>query len=178
MTVSASVRTSHGDHVRNEVFRDAATMALYVSVVEIAELAAIPESHFAHGRVTGPVGGQLLAILWGTAIGLVLAHWFAFRVAGRAFGGERVTGLDTRIGFAQVGAGMFVAAVSSLPIVLLSDVQAQESVGDMPALLIGIVGYLIARSAGKSRVPSAFFGITALLLGVLVALVKNILVAH
>src|SRR6476661_4080196 len=136
MTADAPGLTKHDDHVRNEVFREAATMALYVSVVEIAELAALPESHFAHGRVTGPVGGQLLAILWGTAVGLALAHWFAFRLAGRAFGGERVTGLDTRIGFAQVGAAVFVAAVSSLPVLFLSDVQAQESVGDVPAVLI------------------------------------------
>jgi len=43
-------------------------MALYVSVVLIAELAALPEDHFAGGRVTGPVGVQLLEILWGTAL--------------------------------------------------------------------------------------------------------------
>ena len=35
-------------------------MVLYVSVVEIAELAALPESHFAHGRVTGAVGEKVL----------------------------------------------------------------------------------------------------------------------
>ena len=64
-------------------------MVLYVSVVEIAELAALPEAHFANGRVTGPVGAQLLAIVWGTAVGLAIAHWFAFRLAAPAFRGER-----------------------------------------------------------------------------------------
>src|ERR1051325_10320402 len=93
---------------RAHLVREAATMVLYVSVVEIAELAAIPEEHFAHGRVTGPVGGALLAIVWGTAVGLAIAHWFAFRVAAPAFRGERPTRLDNYIGLAQVGAAMLV----------------------------------------------------------------------
>jgi hypothetical protein len=163
---------------RTEVFREAVTMILYVSVVEIAELAAIPEEHFTHGHVTGAVGGQLLAIVWGTAVGLAIAHWFAFRVAAPAFRGERPTRIDTYVGLAQVGGAMFVAAVSSLPVLLMSDVRAQETTGDVPALLIGIVGYLIGRATGRSRLAAIFYGLTALALGVLVALVKTRLAAH
>src|SRR5262245_10537118 len=83
---------------RAEIFREAVTMVLYVSVVEIAELAALPEDHFLHGRVTGPVGVKLLEIVWGTAVGLALAHWFAFRLAAPAFRGETPTAHDTWIG--------------------------------------------------------------------------------
>src|SRR4051795_13754920 len=147
---------------RAEVFREAVTMVLYVSVVEIAELAAIPEEHFANGRVTGPVGASLLAIVWGTAVGLAIAHWFAFRLAAPAFRGERPTRLDTYIGLAQVGAAMLVAAVSSIPVLLFSDVRAQETTGDVPALVIGVVGYLIARTTGRSRLATCFYGATAL----------------
>jgi hypothetical protein len=163
---------------RLEIWREATTMVLYVSVVEIAELAAVPESHLSGGRVTGPVGGQLLAIVWGTAVGLALAHWFAFRIAAAAFRGERPTRLDTAIGLAQVGAAALVAAVSSIPVLVLSDVRAQELIGDVPAAVIGIVGYLVARSADRSRLASAFYGLTALAVGVLVALVKSALAAH
>ena len=126
-------------------------MILYVSVVEIAELAALPESHFAHGRVTGAAGGQLLEIVWGTAVGLALAHWFAFRFAAPAFRGERPTHHDTQIGLAQLAGAVLVAALSSLPVLLFSDVRAQETVGDVPALLVGTVGYLVARQTGSSR---------------------------
>ncbi len=153
-------------------------MVLYVAVIEIAELAALPERHFAGGRVTGAVGEQLLAIVWGTAVGLALAHWFAFRLAAPAFRGERPTRHDTYIGLAQVGGAMLVAALSSIPVLLFSDVRAQETAGDVPALVIGVVGYLIARSVGKARLPSVFLGVTALALGVLVALVKSALAAH
>ena len=81
----AVITQDHASDHRTHLVREAATMVLYVSVVEIAELAAIPEDHFAHGRVTGPVGGALLAIVWGTAVGLAIAHWFAFRIAAPAF---------------------------------------------------------------------------------------------
>jgi hypothetical protein len=175
---NASEHLAVGDEARTEIFREAVTMVLYVSVVEIAELAAIPEEHFTHGRVTGPVGTKLLAIVWGTAVGLAIAHWFAFRLAAPAFRGERPTRLDTYVGLAQAGGAVFVAAVSSIPVLLLSDVRAQETTGDVPALLIGVVGYLVARSTHRSRITSIVYGVTALALGVLVAVVKMRVAAH
>jgi hypothetical protein len=171
-----NITTRSDEHA--EILREATTMVLYVSVVEIAELAALPESHFSNGNVTGPVGGALIALVWGTAVGLALAHWFAFRLAAPAFRGERVTALDTRIGLAQVGAALFVAAVSSLPVLLMNPVHEQEFTGYVPAALIGVIGYLLARSMGKKRFASVFYGITALALGVLVAVVKMALAHH
>jgi hypothetical protein len=153
-------------------------MVLYVSVVEIAELTAIPEDHFAHGRVTGPTGQALLGIIWGTAVGLALAHWFAFGLAARGFRGERVTRTDTYVGLAQVGAAMFVAALSSVPILFLPDVREQETTAWVPALLIGVVAYLISRRSGSKRLAAVLYGIVAVALGIAVALVKSKLAAH
>ena len=82
------------------------------------------------------------------------------------------------IGLAQVAGAMFVAAVSSVPILFLSDVRAQEFTGDIPALIIGAIGYFLARRTGKSRWTAVFYGVTALALGVLVAAVKSVLAAH
>jgi len=73
---------------------------------------------------------------------------------------------------------MFVALVSSLPVVFLSDVRAQEFTGDVPALVIGAVRSFIARHSGRSRTTSIAYGVTALALGVLVATVKTMLAAH
>jgi len=180
VTATAAPRTllSARSPEHAEILREAVTMVLYVSVVEIAELAALPEAHLSNGHVTGPVGAQLLAIIWGTAVGLAIAHCVAFRLAANAFRGDRVTGLDKQVGLAQIGAAMFVAAVSSLPVLLLDDVRAQEFTGVVPAVLIGIVGYLIARETGKSRFASALYGGTALAVGLLVATVKGALAAH
>lgn len=153
-------------------------MILYVSVVEIAELAALPEGHYADGRVTGPVDGQLLAIVWGTALGLAIAHWAAFRLAAPAFRGERPRRVDTQIGLAQLAGAALVAALCSLPVLFFSNVRAQETIGDVPAVLIGAVGYLVARYTGLKRLPSALYGLAALAVGVAVALVKTKLTAH
>jgi hypothetical protein len=162
---------------QNEIFREAIVMVLYVSVVEIAELAALPEDHFS-GHTTGPVKTALLAILWGTAIGLAIAHWFAFRLAAPAFRGERLTSLDTKVGLAQVGGAVFVAVVTSVPILLFSAQTGRDVAADLPAVIIGFVGYLVARRAGRGRIAAFFFGLTALALGLLVAEVKNVLSGH
>ena len=63
---------------RRRVWRDATAMTLYVSIVLLAELAALPAGDEAGGTVHGPVGWELIAIIWGTTVGLALAHWFAF----------------------------------------------------------------------------------------------------
>jgi hypothetical protein len=153
-------------------------MALYVSVVEIAELVAIPQHHFGDGRATGPVGAQLLAIVWGTALGLALAHWFAFQVAAPAFRGDHITGHNARVGLAQVGGAVFVAAASSIPVLLFDDVRAQQLTGVVPAVIIGVVSYQLARARRMSTLAAVLYGIAALLLGVLVAVVKYALSGH
>jgi hypothetical protein len=163
---------------RTELLREATVMILYVSIVEIAELAALPESHLPFGRVTGPVSAGLLAIVWGTAVGLALAHWFAFGLAGPAFRGQRPSHFDTQIGLAQLAGAVLVAALSSLPSLLFSDVRARETTGDVPALLVGLVAYLVARRTASSRLAAVLYGATALALGVVVALVKSVLAAH
>jgi hypothetical protein len=163
---------------RLELFREATVMVLYVSVIEIAELAAIPEGHFSDGHVTGPVGAELLGIVWGTALGLALAHWFAFRLAAPAFRGDAPTHLDNQIGLAQLAGAVFVAAVSSVPVLLFSDLREQETTGYVPALLVGAIGYLVSRRVGSSRIAACAYGLTALVLGVVVALVKMNLAAH
>ena len=167
-----------GPSERTELFREATVMVLYVAVVEVAELAAVPESHLAHGLVTGPTGVDLLAILWGTAVGLAMAHWFAFRFAAPAFRGEHVTHRDAAVGLAQLGGAVFVAMISSIPVLFLSDVRAQETTGDVPALLIAVVAYFVARKADRGRLASLLYATTALALGVVVALVKGLLAAH
>ena len=153
-------------------------MALYVSVVEIAELTALPERHLAGGRLAGLDPLELVAIIWGTALGLALAHWFAFRVVSTGFRGEHLTHNDTLIGYAQLGGAAFVAALSSLPLLVLDDLDEQEAVIYVPAIIIGAVGYFVARATGRTHFRGVIYGAIVLALGVAVATAKNLLAGH
>ena len=160
------------------MLREAVLMVLYISVVEIAELAAIPDSHLASGRVTGPVDEHLLGILWGTAVGLALAHWFAFEFAAPIFRGDQPSRQAAAVLLAQLGGAMFVAALCSVPALVLSDLRSKQTTGYVPAALIGIVAYVIARSVGRPRGAALVYAVAALATGVLVAFIKSILAAH
>ena len=59
----------HPDHLRKEGW----TMALYVAICLIAALTAL-------ANVTA-IPGHIMGLVWGTTVGLAVAHVFAFRIA-------------------------------------------------------------------------------------------------
>jgi hypothetical protein len=64
------------DHVdRDHLRKEAWTMTLYVTICLLAALTALEN--------VVAVPGQVFGLVWGTTIGLALAHLFAFRIAGR-----------------------------------------------------------------------------------------------
>jgi len=54
----------------------------------------------------------------------------------------------------------------------------KKPTGDIPALIIGFIAFVVARAAGKARLPSLFYALTAVALGFGVAFVKSALAAH
>ena len=145
-------------------------MALYVAVVLLATLAAIKDS--AHSDA------QLLGIIWGTTIGLALAHFFAFRVASRMVRGTSFHRHDLELALSQLGGAAGVALLCTIPVVLLSPESENDVVRYELALLIGIAGYAAGRSGEASRTRSLATGLVAFVLGVTVALLKNALAGH
>ena len=129
----------------------------------------------AHEGVHGP---GLVALIWGTAIGLAIAHWFAFRITASVFGNGKVEDKDVKIGFAQLGAAAVVAALCSIPVLLFDDGADVEAASWVPALIIGIAGYLVARQSEKTRLQSVIVGGGVMILGLAVAAVKNFLAGH
>jgi hypothetical protein len=154
-------------------------MTLYVSIVLLGTLTALPAGHDGAGKpVRGPAGIELIAILWGTTIGLALAHWFAFHVATQGFGGGRLRGQDRNEIIAEVAGAAFVAALASVPVLLFQPDTEQQLVPFVLALIIGGVGYLAERANGRARLTSFVFGVITLLAGLVVATLKNILAGH
>ena len=154
-------------------------MTLYLAVVLLATLAALPAGHDdAAEPVHGPVGVELIAIVWGTTIGLAVAHSFAFHVATHGFGGGRLRGQDRLEVLAEVGGAVFVAVVATLPVLVFSEDVEQQVVPFVLALTIGVVSYVVERADGRTRTASVVFAVITLLAGLVAATVKNLLSAH
>jgi hypothetical protein len=149
---------------------------LYVSLVLLAELTALPAGHEENGSVSGLVGPELVAVVWGTTIGLSLAHWFAFRLAVRAFGAGPASRFDLEVALSQLAGAAAVAVVATVVVVVLPARLEHRSVQLALAVIIGGVGYLVARIAGRPRWPAVIFGVVALLLGLVVVALKILLI--
>jgi hypothetical protein len=159
--------------------REATTMALYVSIVLLATLAALPAGHDdGHDPVEGPVGIELIAILWGTTVGLALAHSFAFVVATQGLGGGRLRGHDLREGTAELAGGCGGGRGGEPPRapVLRGDRAAGGAV--RPGADHRVVGYFVERLHGRTRRASVIFGVATLVVGLVAAGVKNLLAGH
>lgn len=143
---------------------EASTMALYVSVVLLAALVAFRDS-------TTTDQDELLGVIWGTTLGLALAHFYAFRVSSRLVRGRA----DLTTALAQLGGASAVALLCTVPVLVLPSPTEDDVVRLWIGLLLGASGYTTGRARGDSRLRSFFLGALVLGVGVVVALVKNAL---
>ena len=165
---------------REEALREAMTMVLYLSIVMLATLTALPSGTDAgdgHG-VSGVHGTQLLGLIWGTTIGLALAHWFAFRLTARTFGGGKVGEGDLQIALGGLAGAALVALLCTIPVVLVGDESEVKVTAFVPALIVVFAGYGIARAADRPKHQALIMGGIAIALGLAVAAVKNFLLGH
>jgi len=146
-------------------------MALYVAVCLLAALAAVAEKA-SDGHV------RAIGIVWGTTIGLALAHAFAFRVSARIVAQGRIRRSDANVVLAQIVGAAGVAVLATIPILLWPATAEFDVVRAVLALFISLVGFEVARSSGAGRTRSLLYGATLLLAAVTIAVVKNILSGH
>jgi len=145
-------------------------MALYVAICLIAALTALE-------NVTA-IPGHILGLVWGTTVGLALAHVFAFRVAGRLVHDGVLPKADRIISAVQLAAAAAVAVVVSIPILLASTENELNWARYTCAAIIGAVGYFTARGAEHSRVRALIFSIGVLAVATAIAVLKHRLVGH
>ncbi len=143
--------------------------ALYMALVLLAVLVAVPKDRL-------PPDADVAGLLVGSAIGLTLAHWLAFRLAAHLTEeGGFATESAVREAGAQVGGGVAVAAIASLPFLLLDGEAALIGSLVMLAALPALTGMAIARLRGRSWLPTIVTGAIVLALAVVVVLVKTAL---
>ena len=156
----------HPDHLRKEAW----TMALYVAICLIAALTALAN--------VAAIPGHIVGLVWGTTVGLAVAHVFAFRIAGRLVHAGDLPRADRIISLVQLAAAAAVALVVSVPVLLAPPVNEVTWARYTCAAIIGVVGYLVARGAQRSRIQSMLFGLGVLVAAVIVAALKHALAGH
>lgn len=167
-TAAEASRIRHAE--REHLVREASTMALYVSIVLLAALAAVADD----GHTAIPV----IPLIWGTTVGLALAHWFAFSLASRLAAGGRREREHIELAAAQILGAIAVAVVVSLPILLLPERSEYRVARFELAVVIGLIAFLVARSNGSGRLRSTLYALGTLVAATTVAAVKNFLAGH
>jgi hypothetical protein len=163
----ARVTTGTSSRAETEIRREAYTMAFYVAICLDAALVA-----------AGADGGALVGLIWGTTIGLALAHLFAFRLAARLVGEGEDEALHGRLAAAQLVGAAAVAAIVSVPALVSSGTAGADGARFVTSGLIAIAAFYVGRSHGASRVKSALLAGGTLLVASAVVFVKVVLVGH
>ena len=115
--------------------------------------------------------------MWGTTVGLALAHVFAFRIAGRLVHQGPPQG-DRIVSLIQMASAAAVAVIVSVPVLLAPTVTELNWARYTCAGIIGVVGYLVARGASRGRMRAVLFGLGVLVVAFAVAALKHALAGH
>jgi hypothetical protein len=152
-------------HVR-ALAREFFASALYVAMVLLTALVALPKDRL-------PSDGSVVATLFGTALGLILAHFVAFRLAAH-FTAE--TGIAPAPVAQEAGAGLagglLVATLAALPFAVLNGENALVATLIALAILPAVMGVAIARLRGRTWGVSLLSGGLALGLALVVVSAK------
>jgi hypothetical protein len=154
-----------------EARKEAYTMALYVSICLLAALSAVSE-HAESGEL------DAFKIVWGTTLGLALAHWFAFRISARLVASGSIRRHDAVAAGAQLLGAAVVGLLATIPMLVLPTTSEFDVVRLILAGFIALVGYAVARSAGATVWRSIAYAASVLILATVVAVVKNVLAGH
>jgi chemotaxis receptor (MCP) glutamine deamidase CheD len=159
------------DHIhRDDLRKEGWTMALYVAICLIAALTAL--------ETVTAVPGHIMGLVWGTTVGLALAHVFAFRVAGRLVHEGELPKADRAVSMVQLASAAAVAVVVSVPVLLAPVPTELDWARYTCAAIIGLVGYMVARGAARGRIRAVLFGLAVLAAAIAVAALKHALAGH
>jgi hypothetical protein len=168
MSDPAIEREHHQENV-SEALREGLTMALYVCLVLAAEFTIVGEHADDEGVVLG--------VIWGTTMGLALAHVFAFDLAARMFSRGRVSTETRTAALVQLVVAAVVALAATVPFLLFPLDTALKVAGYLVAGFVGAAAYAVARRSGAGHGRSAIYGLSVLAVAILVVSLK-VTLAH
>lgn len=138
------------------------TMALYISLSLLAVLVALP----AHDEPSGTTAAVTVVV---SAVGLVLAHYVAFRLSSRLVDQGLVTTESLHLLGAQLSGALPVAIVAGLPPLVLGGTAGRILSEVLLLVFVAGVGYRAVRqSVGPGR-SILYVGGLVVAVGVVVA---------
>jgi hypothetical protein len=140
-------------------------MVLYVSIVLMGAIATVPADDLDEDV-------HVAAVIWGSALGLALAHWFAFNASAHLFRGEGIAREDLAEGLWEVVAAVAVAVAATVPLLVLDDTTGAAVSLIALAAVVTTVAYVASRHGGVSRPRALLRGAVTMVLAVVVAVVK------
>lgn len=154
---------------RRALAREFFASALYVALVLLAALVALPRNRL-------PSDHAVMATLFGTAAGLVLAHFVAFRLAAHftAEAGRAEAPIIQEAAAGMTG-GLLVAVIAGIPYLIFDGDDALFASLVALATLPAVMGGAIARLRGRSRTQSLLAAAAALVVAMIVVFVKDFL---
>lgn len=154
------------DAHRRALAREFFAAALYMALVLLAALVAFPVDRLPSDEI-------VVTTLLGTALGLILAHWLAFRLAAHLTDeGGMWSGSAPAEAGAQIVGGVGVAVVASLPFLVLDGADALRVSLLLLAALPALTGLAIARLRRRSWVSSGIAAGVVFVLAVVIVEVK------
>ena len=153
------------DREGDDRLRETGTLALYALVTLAADLTALP-STASRTVVLGTLGA--------TAVGLGLAHWYAYTLS-TTFVRHGLHLGEIVLGLRQLATTVAIALALAIPFMLLPVPAAFTLARWEVTLGTGGVAYLIARWRGASRVTALAYAAVALLIGVSIIAIEAVL---
>ena len=145
--------------------READMIGFYLSVTLLAALVA-GNDYAPHTKL------DVLSIVWGTTIGLAIAHWFALVVSMRLVPDPHLHHTPLEVLVSQLMMGSIIAVVATAVVLVLPESLDRFGARMTAALFIGIVVLLESRAGGSTLRRAVSLGVLALVVGMAIATVK------
>src|SRR5436190_15511265 len=125
--------------------READMMAFYLGITLLVALSVPKDS-------APPPMPELLLIVWGTTLGLAVAHWFALGLAAYLVDDPGLHHSPGEMLFSQLVMAVILAVVASIAVLVVPLVQEELSSGRIAvALFVGVLVVLESRRRGHRR---------------------------
>lgn len=140
-------------------------MGFYVCITVLAAL-TLGRDH------AGQSQGEVLGVVWGTTVGLALAHWFAVTVSARIVPDPDDHHTPLEEFTSQLVMALIIAVTTTAVVILLPADVERLGARLTAAVFIGLIVGWESRVGGASWPRSLAYGVLGLSLATVVAMVK------